>query len=132
MNGRFYNNHNPNWIYIPHYPYRILTIGDSGLGKTNVLLHLIKHQQPDIDKIYLYVKNPSKSKYQLLMNGREKVGNENLKNPKAFIDYSQIIDDVCESLEDYNPTKKTRVLKVFGDIIEDMESNKKLSPEVTF
>ena len=66
------------------------------------------------------------------MNGREKVGNENLKNPKAFIDYSQIIDDVCESLEDYNPTKKTRMLKVFGDIIEDMESNKKLSPEVTF
>ena len=127
MNGRFYNNHNPNWIYIPDYPYRILTIGDSGLGKTNVL-----HQQPDIDKIYLYVKNPSKSKYQLLMNGREKVGNENLKNPKAFIGYPQIIDDVCESLENYNPTKKTRVLKVFDDMIEDMESNKKLSPEVTF
>ena len=25
---------------------------------------------------------------------------------KAFIDYSQLTDDVYESLEDYNPTKK--------------------------
>ena len=52
-----------------------------------MLLNLIKHQQPDIDKIYLYVKDPFKSKYQLLINKREKVGIENLKNPKAFTDY---------------------------------------------
>ena len=35
-------NDNPNWPYIPHHPYRILIIGGSGLGKTNVLLNLIK------------------------------------------------------------------------------------------
>ena len=35
------------------------------------------------------------------------VGTKILKNPKAFIDYSQtIIDDVYENLEYYNPTKK--------------------------
>ena len=85
----------------------------------------------DIGKIYLYVKDPFESKYQLLINGREKVGIENLKNPKAFIDYSQTIDDVYENLEDYNPTKKRRVLIVFDDMIADMESNKKLSPIVT-
>ena len=67
----------------------------------------------------------------MLINGREKVGIENLKNPKAFIDYSQTIDDVYENLEDYNPTKKRRVLIVFDDMIADMESNKKLSPKVT-
>ena len=33
-------NHNPNWPYIPDYPYRILLIGGSGSGKANVLLHL--------------------------------------------------------------------------------------------
>ena len=81
-------NQNPNWPYVPDHPYRILIIGSSGSGKTNVLLNLIKHQQPDIDKTYLYVKDPLESKYQLLINGREKVGIENLKNPKAFIDYS--------------------------------------------
>ena len=44
-----------------------------------MLLNLIKHQQPDIDKIYLYVRDTSESKYQLLINGREKLVIENLK-----------------------------------------------------
>ena len=82
-------NNNRNWPYIPYHLYRILIIGGSGSGKTNVLFNLIKHQQRDIDEIYLYVKDPSESKCQLLINGRKKVGIENLKNPKSFIDYSQ-------------------------------------------
>ena len=72
--------------------------------------------------------------YQFLINGREKVGVEILKNPKAFIYYSQTIDEnyeIYENLEDYNPAKKRRVLKVFDDMIIDMESNKKLSAIVT-
>ena len=96
-----------------------------------MLLNLIKNQQPDIDKIYLYVKDPFESKYQLLINRREKVGIKKLKNLKTFIDYSQTIDNVYEKLEDYNPTKKRIVLIVFDDIMTDMESNKKLSPIVT-
>ena len=36
--------HNPNWPYIPDHPHRILIIGGSGSGKTNVLLNLIKNQ----------------------------------------------------------------------------------------
>ena len=79
--------HNPNWPYIPDHPYRILIIGGLRSGKTNVLLNLIKHQQPDLDEIYLSIKDPFESKYQLLINGREKVGIKTLKNPKAFIDY---------------------------------------------
>ena len=70
-------------------------------------------------------------KYQLLVNGREKVGIKKLKNPKALIDYSQIIDDVYENLEDYNPTKKMRVLIAFDDMTADMESNRILNPFVT-
>ena len=54
-----------------------------------------------------------------------------MKNPKALIDYSQTIDDAYENSEDYNPTKKRRVLIVFDDIIADLKSNKKLSPIVT-
>ena len=68
-------NCSPNWFYIPGHLYSILIIGGSDSGKTNVLLNLIKHQRTNIDKIYLYVKNPYKSKYQLLINKREKVGN---------------------------------------------------------
>ena len=29
-------NHNPNWPYIHDHSYRILTVGGSGWGKTNV------------------------------------------------------------------------------------------------
>ena len=54
----------------------------------------------------MYAKDPFKSKYQVLINRREKVGIKKLKNPKAFIDYSQANDDVYEDLEDCNPTKK--------------------------
>ena len=49
-------NHNTNWSYISYHPYRILSIliiAGLGSGKFNVLLNLIKRQQPDIDKIYL-------------------------------------------------------------------------------
>ena len=46
-----------------------------------------------------------------------------LKIQRAFIDYLQTIDDVCEILEDYNHTKKRRVLRVFDDMIADMETN---------
>ena len=88
--------HNANWPYIPDHPYRNLIIGGSGSGKTNVLLNPIKHQWLDIGRIYLFVKDPFESKYQLLMNEREKVVIGNLKNLKAFIDYSQTTDDVYE------------------------------------
>ena len=53
--------HSTNWLQIPDHPYRILIIGGSGFGKTNVLLNVISHQ-PDIDKIYLL------AKCQLLIN----------------------------------------------------------------
>ena len=49
--------HNSNWLYIPDHPYRILIIGGSGSEKTNALLNVINNQ-PDIDKIYLYAKDP--------------------------------------------------------------------------
>ena len=54
-----------------------------------------------------------------------------LKNPIAFTDYSQTVGVVYENLEDYNRTKKRRVLIVFDDMIANMESNTKLSPVVT-
>ena len=56
---------------------------------------------------------------------------QELKIPKAFIDYLQTIDDVYENLEDYAPIKKRRVLIVFDDMITEMESNKKLRPIAT-
>ena len=47
-------------------------MGGSGSGKTNALLNLIKNQ-PDIDKIYLYARDPYEAKYQYLINIHEKI-----------------------------------------------------------
>ena len=46
-------NHNSYWPYISDHPERILTISGMEPGKTNMLLNLIKHQRPDIEKTYL-------------------------------------------------------------------------------
>ena len=122
--------HNKNWPHIPDHPYRILVIGDSGSGKTNLLLNLIENQ-PDIDKIYLYTKDPYKSKYQYLINQREGVGINHFNDPKAFIEYSNDIHDVYKNINDYNSDKEKKILIVFGDMIADMIHNKKLNSTVT-
>ena len=111
--------HNSKWPYIPDHPYRIHTIGGSGSGKTNALLNLINNQ-PDIDKIYLYAKDPYEAKYQYLINKREKVGLDHFDDPKAFIEYSNDMQDVHKNIDDYNPRKKRKVLIVFDDMIADM------------
>ena len=90
--------HNKNWPYIPDHSYRILIIGGSGSGKTNLLLNLIENQA-DIDKIYLYAKDPYESKYQCLVNKRESVGINHFKNPKAFIDYSNDMHNVYKNTD---------------------------------
>ena len=95
-----------------------------------MLPNLIRNQRSDLDKIYLYTKNPFESKYQLLIKGREKVRIKELKNPKKFIDYSQTIGDVYENLEDlFNKEKK--MLIVFDVMIVGIKTNKKLSTIVT-
>ena len=122
--------HNLKWPYIPDHPYRILIIGGSGSRKTNALLNLINNQ-PDIDKIYLYAKDPYETKYQYLINKREKVGLDHFADPKAFMEYSNDMQDVYKNIEDYNPIKKRKVLIIFDDMTVDMINNNKLNPIVT-
>ena len=122
--------HNSKWPYIPDHPYRILIIDGSGPGKTNALLNLINNQ-PDIDKIYLYAKDPYETKYQYLINKREKVGLDHFDDPKAFIEYSDDMQDVYKNIDDYNIGKKRKILMVFDDMIADMINNNKLNRIVT-
>ena len=123
-------NHNPNWPYILDNPYRILIIGGSGSGKTNALLNLINNQ-PDIDKIYLYAKDPYEDKYQFLINKRESIGLKHFNDLKAFIEYSNDMHDVYKNINNYNPDKENKILIVLDDMIADMINNKKLNSLVT-
>ena len=102
INSDIYTNenktkHNKNWSYIPDKPYGILIIGSSGSGKTNIFLNLIENQL-DIDKIYLYAKDPYEAKYQYLINKREGVGIDHFNDPKAFIEYSNHMRDVYKNI----------------------------------
>ena len=66
--------HNPNWPEIPDHAYKIIIIitGGSGSGKTYALLNLVS-PQPDIDKTYLYAKDPYEPKDPLLVSKCEGV-----------------------------------------------------------
>ena len=99
-------------------------------GKTNALLNLTNNQ-PDIDEIYLYAKDPYEAKYKLLNNKRENTGLKHFNNPKAFVEYSDNMQDVYKNIEGYNIGKKLEILIVFDDMIADMINNKKINPVVT-
>ena len=122
--------HNKNWPYIPYHPFRILIMGGSGSAKTNVLLNLIENQL-DIDKIYLYAKDPYEAKYQYLISKRKSVGINYFKDPKVFIEYSNGMHDVFKNINYYSPDKENKILIVFDNMIADMIQNKKPNSIVT-
>ena len=41
------------------------------------------------------------------------------------------MDDIYKNIEEYNPNRKRKILIVFGNMIADMLSNKKINPIVT-
>ena len=79
----------------------------------------------------IYAREPYEAKYQHLINKREKVGIDHFNDPKTFIEYSNDMQNIYNSLEECNPRKKRKVLIVLDDMIADMINNKKLNPVVT-
>ena len=100
--------HNEKWPYIPDQPYRILIIGASGSGKTNALINLI-NEQNDIDKVFLYARDLSEPKYEYLIKKRKDAGIKHLKDPNAFIECSNTMDDVYENINDYNLSRRGKI-----------------------
>ena len=64
------------------------------------------NNQPDIEKIYLYAKDPYETKYQYLINKRDKIGLDHFNDPKAYMEHSNDMLDAYKNIEDYNPDKK--------------------------
>ena len=116
--------HNKKWLFILDHPYRILIIGGSGSGKTNALLNLIK-EQDEIVNTYLYAKDLSEPKYEILIKKGEDAGIKHLNDLNAFIQCSNTMDDVYEKIDDYNANRQRKILIVFDDMIADIMSYKK-------
>ena len=90
-------------------------------------MNLIENQ-PDIDEIYLYEKDPYEAKYQYLINIGKKVGLKRFNDPKAFIEYLCV---VYKNIDKYNIDRERKILIVFDDIVADIIKNKKLNSIVT-
>ena len=89
-----------------------MIIGGSGSGKTNTLLNLI-NEQKNMDKIYLYAKDLSESKYEFLIKNRENAGIKHVNDSNAFIECSNTMDDIYENIDEYNPNRKRKNLNCF-------------------
>ena len=118
--------HNKNWSYIPDHPYKILM--RFSIGKNKCIIEF-NENQPEIDKIYLYAKDPYEAKYWI--NKREAVGINPFIDPKAFIEYSNDMHDIYTNIDEYNTDKENKILVVFDDIIAVMIRNKKLNSVAT-
>ena len=94
-----------------------------------MLVNLIK-EQDDIDNIDLYAKDLSGAKYQFLIEKRENAGTKHLNYPKVFVEGSNSMDDVNEDIDEYNATRKIKILIVFDDMIANIMSNKKFQSVV--
>ena len=69
---------------------------------TNFLLNSVQKDNNIIDKICLYAKDLEEPKYEFLIDKREQAGIKNLKDPNAFIEYSNNMDDIYDNIGDYN------------------------------
>ena len=110
--------HNLKWPYIPDHPYRILIIS-SRSGKTIALLNLINNQ-PYIDKMNFYAKDPHEAKYQFLINKIESAGLKHFNDPEAFIEYSNDMQDVYKNIHEYNADKERKILIVSNSIVTEL------------
>ena len=78
-----------------------------------------------MDKIYLYAKDLSKSKYEFLIKNCGNAGIKHVNDPKAFIECSNTMNDIYENIDNYNPNRRRKILIVFDDMIADIMTNKK-------
>ena len=76
----------------------------------------------------MYAKDLSEPKYEFLIKKCKDVGIKHLNDSKAFIECSSTMDDVYKNINDYNSSRKRKILIVFDDMIADIMSNKNFKP----
>ena len=73
----------------------------------------------------MYAKDLSEPKYEYLIKNCENAVIKHLNDSKGFIEYSNTMNDVYESIDNYNLNRKRKILIVFDDMIADIMTNKK-------
>jgi len=127
-----------NNFFAPQWPSRILVIGPSGSGKSNVVCNLIL-KDIHFDELYVYAKDLSEDKYIYLIEFFNEIENkikkkiDKIKKPKIRHDkkepknefkiahFSDSLDDII-NINDLNPEKQTLI--VFDDFIQEKDQSK--------
>ena len=73
----------------------------------------------------MYARDLSKPKYQYLIKKIEDAGINHLNDLNAFMECSNTLDDVYENINDYNLSRRRKILIVFDNIIADIMTNKR-------
>ena len=73
----------------------------------------------------MYAKYLNEPKHEFLIRKREDARTKHFDDPNAFIECSNTMDGVYQNIEDYNPSRKRKILIVFDDMIADIMANKK-------
>ena len=75
----------------------------------------------------MYARDLNEPKCKIFIKKGKDVGVKNLNDPNAFIESSNMMDDVYDNIHDYNSSRKRKILIAFDDMIADIMSNKKNS-----
>jgi len=114
----FLNKH----VLVPLWPFRLLICGSSGCGKTNLLMNLI-YNYLYYNKIYIYAKDLTESKYQTLQDFFEEV-NEIMKDETGedfqVAIFSSSKDDIV-NVDDLD--KEYQNLIIFDDFVTESDQH---------
>ena len=110
---------------MPQHPFRMLVVGGSGSGKTNMVMNLIMSKLK-YDRLYLYAKDLEEDKYNFLLKYFADI-QQGLKYEQKIDDNEQIIYSGT-SYEDITPVddldKKKQNLVIFDDFITEKRHEK--------
>ena len=73
----------------------------------------------------MYARDLNKPNYKYLVKKYEDVGIKHVNNPNAFLECSNTMDDVYENINDYNSSRRRKILFVFDDMIADIMTNRR-------
>jgi hypothetical protein len=114
----FLNKH----VLAPLWPFRLLICGESGCGKTNLLMNLI-YNYLYYNKIYIYAKDLTESKYQMLQEFFEEV-NETMKDKTGedfqVATFSSSKDEIV-NVDDLD--KEYQNLIIFDDFVTEADQH---------
>jgi hypothetical protein len=107
--------HNPNYdVHGIKIPFRMLVIGSSGSGKTNVIVNLIQQMENTFHNIYIYTRAKGEPLYQFL---ESRIPPEFLKIEEGLDSFNKLDPNKA-----YDKTKQTLI--VFDDLVLEKDQSK--------